>query len=53
MTAFASLVRRADTMLRVEGDQIKAEWWRGYIRGLHCDDGKARIWIVKDENAAD
>lgn len=34
MTAFASLVRRADTMLRVEGDPIKAEWWRGYLRGL-------------------
>lgn len=34
MTTFASLVRRADTMLRVESDPVKAEWWRGYLRGL-------------------
>lgn len=34
MTAFSSLVRRADTMLRVESDPKKAEWWRGYLRGL-------------------
>src|SRR5690606_20719619 len=34
MTPFASLMRRADTNLRGEGDPIKAEWWRGYMRGL-------------------
>ena len=34
MTAFASLMRRADDLLRGEDDPIKAEWWQGYKRGL-------------------
>lgn len=34
MTSYAHLMRRADTMLRVEPDPVKAEWWRGYMRGL-------------------
>lgn len=34
MTAFASLMRRADDLLRSEDDPIKCEWWRGYMRGL-------------------
>lgn len=27
-------MRRADDMLRAEFDPAKAEWWRGYMRGL-------------------
>ena len=34
MTSFASLMRRADDLLRGESDPIKAEWWQGYKRGL-------------------
>ena len=34
MTAFASLMRRADDLLRGEADPVKAEWWQGYKRGL-------------------
>lgn len=34
MTAFASLMRRADTLRRVESDPIRAEWFVGYMRGL-------------------
>lgn len=34
MTSFASLMRRADDLLRGEDDPIKAEWWQGYKRGL-------------------
>lgn len=34
MSAFASLLRRADTLRRVEPDPIRAEWWAGYMRGL-------------------
>ena len=34
MSNFASLMRRADTLRRVESDPIRAEWWVGYMRGL-------------------
>ena len=34
MSAFASLLRRADTLRRVESDPVRAEWWAGYMRGL-------------------
>lgn len=34
MTSFASLMRRADDLLRGEDDPVKAEWWHGYKRGL-------------------
>jgi len=34
MSAFASLMRRADTLRRVEPDPTRAEWWTGYMRGL-------------------
>ena len=34
MTSYASLMRRADDLLRGEDDPIKAEWWQGYKRGL-------------------
>lgn len=34
MTTFATLMRRADTLLRLENDPIAAEWWVGYKRGL-------------------
>lgn len=31
---FQSLMRRADTLRRIETDPIKTEWWAGYMRGL-------------------
>ena len=34
MTAFASLMRRADTLRRAEPDPVLSEWWTGYMRGL-------------------
>lgn len=34
MSKFASLLRRADTLRRVEPDPVRAEWWAGYMRGL-------------------
>ena len=34
MSNFASLMRRADTLRRIEPDPILAEWWAGYMRGL-------------------
>lgn len=34
MSKFASLMRRADTLRRVEPDPVKTEWWAGYMRGL-------------------
>lgn len=34
MSKFASLMRRADTLRRVESDPVRAEWFVGYMRGL-------------------
>lgn len=34
MSTFVSLMRRADTMRRIETDPVHSEWWAGYIRGL-------------------
>jgi len=34
MSNFASLMRRADTLRRVESVPIRSEWWTGYMRGL-------------------
>ena len=34
MTNFASLMRRADALRRLDQNPIKSEWWAGYIRGL-------------------
>lgn len=34
MTSFASLMRRADTLRRVESDPVVSAWWTGYMRGL-------------------
>ena len=34
MTIFTTLMRRADTLRRIETDPIKTEWWAGYIRGI-------------------
>ncbi len=34
MSDFKSLMRRADTMRRIETDYLRAAWWTGYIRGL-------------------
>lgn len=34
MSTFASLMRRAATLRRVESDPVLSEWWVGYMRGL-------------------
>ena len=34
MSKFTTLMRRADTLRRIETDPIKTEWWAGYMRGL-------------------
>ena len=34
MSNFASLMRRADTLRRVESVPLRSEWWTGYMRGL-------------------
>jgi hypothetical protein len=34
MDNFSHLMRRADTLRRVETDPIRQAWWAGYIRGL-------------------
>lgn len=34
MSAFASLLRRADTLRRLESDPVREAWWTGYMRGL-------------------
>lgn len=34
VSKFASLMRRADTLRRVEPDPVRAEWYAGYMRGL-------------------
>lgn len=34
MSNFKSLMRRADTLRRIEKDPIKSDWWVGYMRGL-------------------
>lgn len=34
MSNFANLVRRADTLRRVESDPVRIAGWTGYLRGL-------------------
>ena len=34
MADFASLMRRADALRRIETDPVKSDWWAGYMRGL-------------------
>lgn len=34
MSNFASLLRRADTLRRLDDNPINASWWTGYMRGL-------------------
>jgi hypothetical protein len=34
MSKFTSLMRRADTLRRLEADPARQQWWAGYMRGL-------------------
>lgn len=34
MSNFTTLMRRADTLRRLEPDPLKSDWWAGYMRGL-------------------
>jgi len=33
-STFTTLMRRADTLRKLEHDPIRSEWWSGYMRGL-------------------
>jgi len=54
MSNFASLMRRADTLRRLEPDHIRADWWAGYMRGLrrahHGEsfgtDAEHQMWLA-------
>ena len=35
MSNFQSLMRRADTMRRIETDYLREAWWTGYIKGTY------------------
>lgn len=58
MSAFASLMRRADTLRRHESDPIKSDWWAGYMRGLrrahHGDnfgtEAEHQLWLSASES---
>lgn len=58
MSKFASLLRRADTMRRLESDPARAEWWHGYMRGLrrahHGDnfgtEGEHEMWLAQADS---
>lgn len=39
MSIFASLMRRADTLRRLESDYLNESWWTGYMRGLRRAHG--------------
>lgn len=59
MSNFASLMRRADTLRRVEPDPIASEWWAGYMRGLrrahHGErfgtDAQHEMWLSASESS--
>lgn len=59
MSNFSSLMRRADTLRRVESDPIKQDWWTGYMRGLrrahHGEkfgtQAEHEMWIAAAESA--
>lgn len=58
MSAFANLMRRADTLRRVESDPLCTEWWAGYMRGLrrahHGEQfgtqGEHELWLSAVES---
>lgn len=58
MSTFASLLRRADTLRRVEPDPIRSEWYTGYMRGLRrAHHGEQfgtqtehEMWLAADES---
>ena len=59
MSNFASLMRRADTLMRVESDPIRSSWWSGYKRGLrrahHGDSfgtlAEHELWLSAAESS--
>jgi len=56
---FATLLRRADSLRRVEPDPERAAWWTGYIRGLrrahlgygYGTDAEHDLWLNALESA--
>lgn len=58
MSKFASLMRRADTLMRVESDPIRAEWFAGYKRGLRRahhgerfgSEAEHQLWLSASES---
>ena len=59
MSDFASLMRWADTLRRLDSDPIRSNWWVGYIRGLcrayHGDQFGTRtehkLWLSAVESS--
>ncbi len=58
MSNFPSLMRRADTLRRVEPDPVRSEWFVGYMRGLRrAHHGEAfgtlaehEMWLAASES---
>jgi len=58
VSKFASLMRRADTLMRVESDPIRAEWFAGYKRGLRRahhgerfgSEAEHQLWLSASES---
>lgn len=58
MSYFSSLLRRADTLRRVEPDPIRAEWYAGYMRGLRRahhgerfgSEAEHQLWLAAAES---
>ena len=58
MSLFTSLMRRADTLRRVESDPVREAWWTGYMRGLRRahhgqafgTDAEHELWLSAAES---
>lgn len=58
MSNFASLMRRADTLRRVESDPVRSEWWTGYMRGLRRahhgerfgSEAEHEMWLAAEQS---
>lgn len=61
MTAYTTLLRRADTLRRLETDHLREAWYAGYVRGLRRahhgerfgSDAEHALWLsLADEPEA-
>jgi len=59
MNQFQSLMRRADTLRRLDDDPANSSWWTGYMRGLRRAHHGVRfgteaehdLWLSASESA--